>query len=137
MCVNISISLLRLSVFILLGITIIHASATGLYWYWSLSHFDTIMHVLGGFWAFLFLSSLFLGNTIQEHKQLFTKKKWIIFMGVIIIVFGWEMIEWFFDTVVYRQNIWQPHMADSVKDVIAGLLGALGAYLFIQYKFKK
>gem|GEM_PF-2178725 len=136
MCVNISISLLRFSVIILLGITIIHSLATVFYWYWSIHHFDTIMHVIGGFWLLVFFSALFLGDKTQEYIHIINQKKWIIIAGIISSILGWEMIEWFFDTFVYRQNIWQLSVGDSIKDISFGLIGALLAYFFIRFKFK-
>lgn len=98
-------------------------------------HFDIIMHILGGFWLFIFLSSLFLGEKISEYKKILHEKKWIIITVMIGVILGWEMIEWFFDTFVYQQNVWQPHIADSLKDVISGLIGAGLAYFLIRYKF--
>lgn len=102
-----------------------------------MSHFDIIMHILGGFWLFIFLSSLFLGETISEYKKILHEKKWILATGIIGVIFGWEMIEWFFDTFIYRQNIWQPFIVDSLKDIIAGLIGVGLAYLFIRHTFLK
>lgn len=102
-----------------------------------MSHFDIIMHILGGFWLFIFLISLFLGDIVQEYKQILHQKKWILIIGIIGVILGWEMIEWFFDTFVYRQNVWQPYLIDSVKDIISGLIGVVLAYFFIRHKFLK
>jgi hypothetical protein len=111
--------------------------ATFFYWYWSFRHFDIVMHIAGGFWVFIFLSSFVFGGNVGTLQSKFHSVVWIILFGVACVAVGWELIEWFFDAVIYRQNIWQPNIFDSLKDIGSGFIGAGLGYAYIRSRFFK
>ncbi|MCX6813439.1 MAG: hypothetical protein NTV77_03105 [Candidatus Azambacteria bacterium] len=90
------------------------------YWFFELEHF------LGGFFIAMFLSN-FMGSLIA------------IFIGLAIITFAWEMIEYliayFKKTATYMKRTFkEKNVASDWKDTILDIsLNFLGATIFVYF----
>lgn len=99
------------------------------YFYWRFGWFDIVMHLVGGL-AIGFLSSwAYLDFRPREDGIKFDWNKLFLFNLSLALAVGiiWEIFELFFDRIVVLS------LADSIKDLLVGVIGSLAAGLFIGY----
>jgi hypothetical protein len=96
--------------------------------YWIFSWFDIAMHTFGGIvlsWcAYAFLLTRF---SFLSPKNFF----WYTLSIVLVLAFGWEIFEFTLDEWLRIQL--QGPLSDTVSDLLFGMLGALGGYVFAKY----
>ncbi|MEK7611822.1 MAG: hypothetical protein AAB407_00530 [Patescibacteria group bacterium] len=97
-------------------------------WSWTLSHYDTVLHALGGFW----ITGIFLyGLQTRITKNPQERYGVILFIAAIgftaIVGIGWEVFEFFLDTFFIKDSIpfrAQPSLTDTMIDLVADVMGA-------------
>jgi uncharacterized membrane protein YGL010W len=111
-------------------VIVIHLLLTytgGYYWY---GHTDTIMHFLGG--ASIAAASAEAGHLLERSGKLSMQSRFV--RACILIAFtalaavAWEFFEFTLDHTFGLAM--QPSLADTMKDLLAGLLGGSTISLF-------
>ena len=97
-------------------------------WQW----FDVPMHFVGGFAAGLLGVSLhFAGTSAKQRRELPSWYQLLFVLGITMFVaVTWEWHEFVRDWIHHGQAGWtwlQPSTADTMKDLLMGLLGGLVA----------
>ncbi len=117
---------LLVTLFILIwGITLMHACAVFLYWYWTYRWFDVPMHFLGGMWVGLFLLWIWFRS---GYVKKVSRPLIVSLVGVLCIGLVWEGYEYAV-WMLLSEGLPFGYYGDTLKDVCMDLLGAGGAYL--------
>lgn len=117
-------------VLLLYSILILHILGNVLGWYYTIPHFDTLMHFLGGFWVAMFLVYLIKKYAKDLFRQ--NKLKEILFLiGITMIIgFFWELYEFLADTFIFNKALFmQQSVVDTITDLIADFFGVLAYFL--------
>jgi len=111
-------------VMVILGL--LHYAALTFFFYWQIWWFDIVMHFLGGLavglltcWAAIVLHEV-LGITISKKALLLS-----VMLGIVLVAGSWEIFEYYYklySTFAYK--------ADTSLDVIMGIVGAAGGYVY-------
>ena len=99
---------------------ILHDIGTERSWYWMYQWFDIITHLLGGF-------SLGLLAALLYRKT--SKCTLFALATVLVLIIGWEVFEVLFVGTI-TEDVW--YGANTVKDMITGLVGAYAAIMVYQ-----
>ncbi|MEK7131675.1 MAG: hypothetical protein AAB797_03005, partial [Patescibacteria group bacterium] len=100
---------------------------------------DTLSHLLGGL-AIAYSANYAL--SLMERKKWITIQKNILRAGIIVstvmtIAVLWEFYEFIYDIYLLGPTA-QPSVADTIKDLCLGMLGAvIFSYLFVYLKLGK
>lgn len=109
--------------------------ALDFYYFYSV---DTLSHFLGGL-SIAYSANLAL-SLLEQKKWITIKKSFlraIILAGTVMIVAVlWEFYEFFHDLYMWG-NVMQPSVADTIKDLCMGMIGATVFGVGIMYKEKK
>ena len=106
-------------------VSIMHYAALKFYFYWTISWFDILMHLMGGYLIGLIAISLllnFLNNEIKNNKKIILI---LVLSFVLIIGLGWELWELFMNF----SNILEDKL-DTVVDIIMDTIGGYFAFLY-------
>lgn len=115
-----------------LGVLMLHLllTVTGGYYWWA--HVDKIMHVLGG--MSIALSGLAALEMFAKTGELKISNRLIVVVTILGLValaaISWEFLEFTLDHVAHTHM--QPSLADTMGDLLAGLIGSL-PILLIQH----
>ena len=128
---NLKEPLLALFDFLFVAAALSNAAGFAFHWYKRLGPYDQIVH---GFTSFAF--TLSLGFLIYRRNfKTFEKHRWLFVLT--ITSFGlaiggfWEIVEWSIDQIF--GTALAPNETDTAIDLIADLLGALGAGLLANW----
>ena len=94
--------------------------------YWSIPHYDTVMHFLGGLWLAVmgdYLLKKRKNDVIKNDRFL----KIIFIIGAVMVIgFFWELQEFFIDQFIFQKVlITQESIADTMTDLTADFIGAI------------
>ena len=99
---------------------------------------DTLSHFLGG------LSVAYSANyalSLMEKKGWITIQKNILRAGIIVSLVMTCAVLWEFYEFIYDLSLWgeimQPSIADTIKDLSMGMIGAVIFSLFIYFEIGK
>lgn len=100
----------------------LHALAYEYALYFTVSWFDTAMHVLGGL---LIGSSIgwFISFEVPLSLRARVPRFFAILFGVFVVAVSWEVFEWLVGLTHFPGG-WH----DTISDILAGLVGACIAY---------
>jgi uncharacterized membrane protein YjdF len=119
-------------VFLLYLILALHLSGIVFRLYWSVPHYDTLMHFLGGFWVAMMTNYLLQKRKNNVFKNDFFLKIIFIVGAVMIVGFFWELQEFFIDQFIFHKVlITQESITDTMTDLTADFMGAV-SYLILQ-----
>jgi hypothetical protein len=128
--------LLLISFITVLFIAIFHYLALKYSWYWTFRGLDIPVHIVGGFWVSL--TALWVALKIGHIEKITDYKKralLIMLSSVLIVGILWEIFEVVFK-ITFLHDI--GYFADSLKDILNGLIGGIISYLyFMQSKSAK
>ncbi len=93
---------------------ILHLSALEYFLYWSISWFDILLHLLGGFTIGLTLVGII---RVRDRFVLVV----VPVIGAFLLAFVWEVFEYMIGATFVAQNV----LMDSLGDVLFSLLGAV------------
>jgi hypothetical protein len=108
-----------------LSVIVLHVLliVTGGYYWWE--HVDKVMHVLGG--VSIALSGLSAVALLEQRGMLFIKSYFITVIIILALValaaVNWEFFEYILDRTTNTHM--QPSIADTMGDLLAGLVGGL------------
>ncbi len=107
-----------------------NALASLFYWYISMPWFDMAMHTVGGIFVSLLAGSLF-AKQIKFLPKVETSITIMLFVFIVVLL--WEYYE--YTIQIFIKNVHLADIADSIVDVICGMIGgAFGTYLVILTK---
>ncbi len=116
----------RPSFILMLVVVALHWLASINGWYWTTNWYDSMMHLLGGLWVFLF--ALWVAHT--KYAQKFLKDLSVRNLLIFVLVVGvlWEIHEIVFGFT----DFFDPgYPLDTTKDLVMDMLGgALGAFIY-------
>ncbi len=104
----------------------VNALAITFYWYASITHFDKLVHTLGGIFAAV-AGSAFL----YKHAQTLRKRELVItaLLFVFIVGLAWEYYEYILQ--FYIKNIHLADIPDSIGDLVADMIGGILGISFV------
>ena len=123
--------LFRFLFVLIIFIALLHIAALELYFYWTLSWFDVLVHFLAGLWVGLgalwlvFLSGYITRFRLSYHSALFTA-----FIPIVVLGIGWELFE-----VWAGIPIEEKYLSDTVVDLSMDILGALSGYIYVIFTY--
>jgi hypothetical protein len=108
-----------------IAVAVMHYLALTLYFYWTISWFDILMHLMGGFvigLIGLFILLNFLGSEIIVNK----KVSLILVLGFVLVIgLGWELWELFMNFTSVMED-----QLDTVIDIVMDVIGGYFAFLY-------
>ncbi len=111
--------------FLSIIVAFFHYTALTLYLYWTVSWFDILMHLMGGFLMGLIVVSIFiqfLKPEILKHKRAVVI---LVLSSVLVIGLGWELWELFLGfTDVVSDKL------DTIIDIVMDFIGGYFALLY-------
>ena len=117
-------------VFLLYLILALHLSGIVFRLYWSVPHYDTLMHFLGGFWVAMMTNYLLQKRKNNVFKNDFFLKIIFIVGAVMIVGFFWELQEFFIDQFIFHKVlITQESITDTMTDLTADFMGAVSYFI--------
>jgi len=102
-------------------IFILNFLANKFYWYYTVWHFDMIMHFLGGFWIGL-LVLYFLATKVLSFGLVFKTLLIVLVVGI-----GWEIFEILVNEVVAQNPL---DFLDIASDIFFDVTGGVFAILY-------
>ncbi len=110
----------RHALFLVIFVLGLNMLAMKFYWYYSIWHFDMLMHFLGGFFIGLMAFYLFVSRnfSVSLAKILFF---------VFLVGAGWEIFEILVNVFITGHLF---NLADSVSDIFFDLAGGVSALLY-------
>lgn len=117
---------------VLILVAVLHSFGVyaSLYWLWL--PFDIIVHFLGGVWVGLAALWFFFYSPFTWLNWLRLSKLGIALLAVVIVGLLWEAFEFI---AKVPQDI--AHYEDTVLDIIMDILGAIGAWWFVERWYGK
>jgi len=130
--------LIKLSIFPVLVYVFNDAVQTFALYFYYIYSVDTLSHFLGG------LSIAYSANyalSLIEKNGWITIKKSILRAGIVVgtvmtIAVLWEFYEFIYDLFLWGTTM-QPSVADTIKDLCMGMIGAVVFSVAIMYKAEK
>ena len=114
--------LLKISLWLVIGIFFLNAMAMKFFWYYSIWWFDMPMHFLGG--VFVGLASLAFWTKQPILRTI---------LSILVISILWELFEFSLDAFI----TYNPHnFLDTLSDVSFDLAGGLLSILYFLYNYK-
>lgn len=108
-------------------IFVVNFLANQFYWYYSVWYLDMVMHFAGGFWLGLIFAWLLPESELQSRTSILV----LVLCGVILIGFGWEVFELYFNNYVAANPF---NLLDTASDLFFDLSGgvlAIGCLYFV------
>lgn len=127
--------LFRNTFWLLFFIGVLNLFATYLYFYWTSSWFDLLMHFLGGFWVAMVAVSLWavFNKNKTTYPKIFTIVLWVTMVGVL-----WEVFELWIGATELSDgiNFITDTLSDILMDILGGILGTKYSYYLMNTKNK-
>ena len=124
-------------VILLYLILILHILGNVLGWYYTVPHFDILMHFLGGFWIAM-VSSYLLKKYAKDFSRQHKLIEILFLIGITMTIgFVWELYEFLADNFIFnRVLLMQQSALDIMTDLTADFTGALVYSLFRRRDFR-
>lgn len=110
-------------VFVLYLIVFLNLTGVLFRWYWTVPYYDKPVHFLGGLWVAMIVAYLFqiFSPAARPSKFLF----FFLLIGLTMVVgFFWEVYELGADLFIFKKNIMQKTIVDTLTDLLADFGGA-------------
>ena len=130
-------NLLIISTLLLIFIGFLNFLGSKVGWYSLLPWFDIVMHFLGGVWVALLTTAFFYKRLcrIAAQRQYLNAGRFII-LATLLVALLWEGWEFGIQGIAKVHGLFATP-ADSVSDIIFGLLGAMLVVLLVRKQIKK
>ena len=133
---NIQNKILKIIVFLIVLIGIIHVAAYYFHLYLELWWIDMLMHFLGGTWTAAFVLWLIFFSNLLNLNQKNNLPNFLIttFCTVLLVGIGWEIFEFkaglsFFSPLTLSARwYWMDTISDLILDLIGGIFMSLYFY---------
>jgi len=136
--------ILKIIVFLIVLIGIIHVTAYYFHLYLELWWIDMLMHFLGGAWVAAFSLWFIFFSNILNIKRENNLSSFLVtaFCAVLLVGIGWEIFEFkaglsfFSPLTLSTRGYWMDTISDLILDLIGGMFVALYFYRIFKHSLK-